>query len=834
MYNGIGLTTPRGSGTNGYIQSNKFFVKPKTNRVTDSTRPFEADQGTAGLTTREPNKEILEHDRKRQIELRLVVLEDKLTEQGYTESEVAEKLVEARKALEDAQQEKDEEEGEVVPKPTHRQKVSNTQTHQVAARKEKQMQTFRAALGIGVSESGLPPLPNRRKNNDEREHSFLNRDPPVSAALDADDLNVKADKKEVQAVRDEDEELQNRKKKKDKKRSRHQDSDTDTDSNVEHSKKTARKKSRKHYDTESSGSDDIVSRKKSKKSEKRNRSRPNDRQGSESDYDSNRARGHKKETVRTSRHRHDSSEDDSDSDGGREKKGGEVQKQKIELIGRQRRERGNMGNKSDSNAERQRGRKKETVNKVRNRHDSSVDASDSDDEREKKRGEIHKQKYELIGSQRRARDNMGSESDSDAERGRGRKKETVKKGPRRNDSNEADSDTAGRRGREKGEYDSDGDRTRDPKKEIVQKHGHMYDTEDDSDSSKIDEKVEKGRRRGRRHDSEDDENPNSSYGRRSGEAKAARERTARRSVSPRDDTDASSGDSDKHDVKHQTIVKNNAVDKDRRGHRGDDDSHNARGRRYQEEKDFASAAAKNDDRRGRTLNEGDRLERLQKSENNREMMKGKRKFDDEFHDEQPESKSRSRNLGRGMEQKRDNPKDKFNSESNAKDYGGRDDLNRDEYSRWGEDDQNKDEYSRWGREDRKRDEYSRWERDDRKRDNTSRSVRTGGEPDGESGRQDGRLQSRISKPDDGSKRDDRVYEDQRGGRRNGREEEEPGGREKERDETDHKYRSRGRDEDENHGRHRYREDDQGNKGNVRDRMAYDDVRSSERRSRRDD
>lgn len=166
MYNGIGLTTPRGSGTNGYIQSNKFFVKPKTNRVTDSTKPFEADQGTAGLTTRKPNKEILEHDRKRQIELKLVILEDKLAEQGYTESEIADKLVEARKALEDAQQEKDEEEGEVIPIPTRQQKVSDTQTHQIAARKEKQMETFRAALGIGASESGLPPLPNPRKNID--------------------------------------------------------------------------------------------------------------------------------------------------------------------------------------------------------------------------------------------------------------------------------------------------------------------------------------------------------------------------------------------------------------------------------------------------------------------------------------------------------------------------------------------------------------------------------------------------------------------------------------------------------------------------------------------
>ncbi|KAE8724290.1 acetylglutamate kinase [Hibiscus syriacus] len=116
MYNGIGLTTPRGSGTNGYIQSNKFFVKPKTNRVTDSTGRFDADQVTAGLTAKKPNKEILEHDRKRQIEVKILILEDKLTEQGYTESEIADKIAEARKALEDAQQ---EEEGEVIDTSTH-------------------------------------------------------------------------------------------------------------------------------------------------------------------------------------------------------------------------------------------------------------------------------------------------------------------------------------------------------------------------------------------------------------------------------------------------------------------------------------------------------------------------------------------------------------------------------------------------------------------------------------------------------------------------------------------------------------------------------------------
>ncbi|KAH6824679.1 pre-mRNA-splicing factor [Perilla frutescens var. hirtella] len=143
MYSGIGLQTPRGSGTNGYIHSNRF-VRPKTNKVvTDSSRGFDSDQGIAGVT-RKPDKEILEHDRKRQIELKLLVLEDKLSDQGYTDAEIAEKLDEARKSLEA----KDDDDNGGNRALLLSDKVSKTQTHQIAALKERQMETLKAALGI--------------------------------------------------------------------------------------------------------------------------------------------------------------------------------------------------------------------------------------------------------------------------------------------------------------------------------------------------------------------------------------------------------------------------------------------------------------------------------------------------------------------------------------------------------------------------------------------------------------------------------------------------------------------------------------------------------------
>lgn len=144
MYNGIGLQTPRGSGTNGYVQTNKFLIRGKTSKVVvDGNKGFGPDQGMGGIS-KKANKEILEHDRKRQIELKLVILEDKLSEQGYTDAEIAEKCEELRRKLE-AEAAADDDAGAVA---NSDKKVSDTETHQIAARKEKQMEKLRAALGI--------------------------------------------------------------------------------------------------------------------------------------------------------------------------------------------------------------------------------------------------------------------------------------------------------------------------------------------------------------------------------------------------------------------------------------------------------------------------------------------------------------------------------------------------------------------------------------------------------------------------------------------------------------------------------------------------------------
>ena len=67
MYNGIGLTTARGSGTNGYVQ--KSLAHVRTNKRVEYKDAEHRERMQRSLN-REPNKDILEHERKRQVRRR--------------------------------------------------------------------------------------------------------------------------------------------------------------------------------------------------------------------------------------------------------------------------------------------------------------------------------------------------------------------------------------------------------------------------------------------------------------------------------------------------------------------------------------------------------------------------------------------------------------------------------------------------------------------------------------------------------------------------------------------------------------------------------------------
>ena len=95
MYNGIGLATVRGSGTSGYVQRNLSHVPAsKEKRRIDYKTEDDLKE-----KVREPNRGILEHERKRKIEVKCAELEDLLLDQNLDEQEVAEKVGAYRKVL---------------------------------------------------------------------------------------------------------------------------------------------------------------------------------------------------------------------------------------------------------------------------------------------------------------------------------------------------------------------------------------------------------------------------------------------------------------------------------------------------------------------------------------------------------------------------------------------------------------------------------------------------------------------------------------------------------------------------------------------------------------
>ena len=87
MYNGIGLTSVRGSGTNGYVQRNLAHVsRQRTARAKAVDRV--PDMGKELKDPKGANTEILEHNRKREVEVKVMQLRDTLEEQGVPDDEI--------------------------------------------------------------------------------------------------------------------------------------------------------------------------------------------------------------------------------------------------------------------------------------------------------------------------------------------------------------------------------------------------------------------------------------------------------------------------------------------------------------------------------------------------------------------------------------------------------------------------------------------------------------------------------------------------------------------------------------------------------------------------
>lgn len=135
MSSNVGLSTPRGSGTSGYVQSNKAHLKPR-----DRAQPYPKEVDSLKHRQRQPDKEILEHDRKREIEVKVFELRDKLEEEGVEEDDINDRCDALRKKLE-AEQAK----SGGGPKARG---LKSHQVHELAKAKIEESERLRKALGI--------------------------------------------------------------------------------------------------------------------------------------------------------------------------------------------------------------------------------------------------------------------------------------------------------------------------------------------------------------------------------------------------------------------------------------------------------------------------------------------------------------------------------------------------------------------------------------------------------------------------------------------------------------------------------------------------------------
>ncbi|KAK3709604.1 RNA-splicing factor [Vermiconidia calcicola] len=136
MSSNVGLTTPRGSGTSGYVQSNKAHLRPR-----EKTQPYPNDYDTIKQRQRQPDKDILEHDRKREVEVKVFELRDKLEDEGVNEDEIDDQCDALRKKLE-AEQARTKGGG------PNARGLKSHQVHELAKAKIEESEKLRKALGI--------------------------------------------------------------------------------------------------------------------------------------------------------------------------------------------------------------------------------------------------------------------------------------------------------------------------------------------------------------------------------------------------------------------------------------------------------------------------------------------------------------------------------------------------------------------------------------------------------------------------------------------------------------------------------------------------------------
>ena len=141
MSSNVGLSTPRGSGTSGYVQRNLSALKSR-----DYGQPYPDPKKDFTRPHRQPDKQILEHDRKREIEVKVFALRDNLEDEGkLDEDEIDERCDKLRTEL---LEEMEQGRSNGSAKGSTGKGLKRYQVHELAEAKEREMERFRRAVGV--------------------------------------------------------------------------------------------------------------------------------------------------------------------------------------------------------------------------------------------------------------------------------------------------------------------------------------------------------------------------------------------------------------------------------------------------------------------------------------------------------------------------------------------------------------------------------------------------------------------------------------------------------------------------------------------------------------
>lgn len=156
MSSNVGLTTPRGSGTSGYVQRNLSTLKPRDTGYgapyppRNSSNPSSDYSSSLPPRQRQPDQAILAHDRQREVEVKVFELRDLLEDEGkLDEDEIEKKCDKLRLELL-------QEMGSSAGGRNGKGKgLKPHQVHELAEAKIKESERLRKALGIREEREGI-------------------------------------------------------------------------------------------------------------------------------------------------------------------------------------------------------------------------------------------------------------------------------------------------------------------------------------------------------------------------------------------------------------------------------------------------------------------------------------------------------------------------------------------------------------------------------------------------------------------------------------------------------------------------------------------------------